>query len=75
MKTVDGVCKQTSACLYFFLSGPYEAKSTQIYRRAAVMCKKAPQLSSARQSCLLSRVMWLFCQDFIAVMETQLDLF
>lgn len=75
MRTVDAVRKQTSARLHFFLSGPYEAKSVQIYWRAAVMCKTPPRLSSARQSCLLSRVMWLFCHDFIAIMETQLGLF
>lgn len=76
MRTVDAVCKQTSACLHFFLSGPYEAKSAQIYWRAALnVQKKAPQLSPARQSCLLSRVMWLFCRDFTAIMETQLGLF
>lgn len=41
MRTVDAVCKQTSACLHFFLSGPYEAKWEQIHRRAAVNVQKS----------------------------------
>lgn len=40
MRTVDAVCKQTSACLHFFLSGLYEA--TQIYWGAAVNVQKRP---------------------------------
>lgn len=42
MRTLDAVCKQTSACLHFFLSGPYEAKSEQIYWRATVNVQKGP---------------------------------